>query len=488
MAINSIKFILFSLAVIILYYITPKKFRWITLLIASYMFYYLASGKLIIFILLSSFIIYLSALIMNGKEKKKKKTILLLSVFLNVLLLFLLKYFNYILSLFKVESVAGIIAPIGISYYTLQAISYVVDVYRGKYEPDKNFFKVSLFLTYFPIITEGPISRYDKLSKELFAVHELDYDNIKYGFVLILYGFFKKMVIADRCGIFVNLVFKGAYQGFAIFLAIALYTIQLYVEFSACIEIVSGISKILGINLDKNFERPFFSKSVQEFWRRWHITLGAWLKDYIFYPVSLSKANMKLNKFMRKKMKNNVGKVIIAAFPLFFVWIINGVWHGVGIKYVIYGMYYYLVMILGMLFKPVFDWLIKTLKINVKSFGFKLFSIIRTVLLVMLGMLIFKADSISSVFVILGNMFKPGSLSLFTKDFGIIDLVLVSLFVIFLVIKGIFEEKGVDVYQKLNNSNLIVQDALLIFTLLMIAIFGIYGNKYNPADFIYGGF
>lgn len=488
MAINSIKFILFCLIVLVLYFLSPKKDRWKILLLESYLFYYISCGKLIIFLLITSLSIYLASLYMKDKDKKNKKIVLISTILFNVLILFVLKYLNVFSGLFKLNSIFKFAIPLGISYYTLQAIGYITDVYRNKYKPESNFFKLSLFLCYFPLITEGPISRYDKLSKTLYEGKSIEYDNLKYGFYMILFGYFKKMVIADRCAIFVNDIFSKNVTGLPVFVAIILYTIQIYAEFSACMDIVIGFSKMLGIELESNFKRPFFSKDIQEFWRRWHVTLGAWLKDYIFYPISLSKINMNLNKKVRKKFKNNFGKVILAAFPLFFVWITNGVWHGVGVKYIFYGMYYYVLMILGLLLKPVFNLIIGKLKINTNSKYYKLFQILRTCLIVCIGMLIFRADSVGNAFNMFINIFKGNSISLINKDFCIIDYIIVILFIVIMIIKGLLEEKNIDVYKKIDGLNIVVKDLIFILVVLLIIVFGIYGPEYNVQDFIYGGF
>ena len=291
--------------------------------------------------------------------------------------------------------------PIGISYYTLEMISYLTDIYRKKVCSEKNYFKLLTFFTYFPKLIEGPISKYSVYKEKMFNKITFDYEKFKNAWVLIGYGFIKKLIVADRLGIFVDNVFSNNYTGIIGILGITFYTIQIYCDFSGCINIVSGVSELFGIELPINFNRPFFSKSIEEFWRRWHITLGEWLKEYIFYPISLSKMNMKVNKMVRKIKFKHISKFIMIAFPLFFVWLTNGIWHGASIKYVLYGLYYYVLMMLGVLLKPVFDYIIKIFKINTKVWSFKLFRILRTIIIVCIGMLLFRSETIEQFTIIL---------------------------------------------------------------------------------------
>ena len=303
MSYASIEFLLFVLVLVLIYYIFPKKHRYIVLLIGSLIFYYLFSGKYIIFILLSSVITYFSGKLIE-KYNDKRKLVLTLSILLNLSFLLVLKYNNFFGDIFRVVGInipyKKFILPIGISYYTLETISYLTDIYRKRMKAETNYLKVLLFLVYFPQIVEGPIANYSRLSKTLFNTEKFNYDNFVSSFVLIGWGFIKKLVIADRAGIFVSKVFENNYGGILLIVGILLYTLQIYADFSGCIDIVSGVSELFGVKLDENFKRPFFSKSIQEFWRRWHITLGTWLKEYIFYPISLSKLNMKLNLKLRK--------------------------------------------------------------------------------------------------------------------------------------------------------------------------------------------
>lgn len=488
MSYASVEFLLFVLVLVLIYYIFPKKHRYIVLLIGSLIFYYLFSGKYIIFILLSSVITYFSGKLIE-KYNDKRKLILTLSILLNLSFLLVLKYNNFFGDIFRVVGInipyKKFILPIGISYYTLETISYLTDIYRKRMKAENNYLKVLLFLVYFPQIVEGPIANYSRLSKTLFNTERFNYDNFVSSFVLIGWGFVKKLVIADRAGIFVSKVFENNYGGILLVIGVILYTLQIYADFSGCIDIVSGVSELFGVKLDENFKRPFFSKSIQEFWRRWHITLGTWLKEYVFYPVSLSKINMKLNLKLMKMKSKYLSKFIITAFPLFFVWFFNGMWHGASFKYVVYGLYYYVLMMIGILLEPILKKIISIFKVNTEVWSYKFFQAIRTILIVCFGMFLFRVDSFSQMSVMLHSKASTALFSLGLKkaDFA---LLIVGIFIMLIV--GVMQEFNINIREELQKQNLIFKWLVYYIIIFSIIIFGIYGKGYDAASFIYGGF
>lgn len=488
MSYASIEFLLFVLVLVFIYYVFPKKYRYIVLLIGSLIFYYLFSGKYIIFILLSSVITYFSGKLIE-KYNDKRKLILTLSILLNLSFLLVLKYNNFFGDIFRVVGInipyKKFILPIGISYYTLETISYLTDIYRKRMKAETNYLKVLLFLVYFPQIVEGPIANYSRLSKTLFNTEKFNYDNFVSSFVLIGWGFIKKLVIADRAGIFVSKVFENNYGGILLIVGILLYTLQIYADFSGCIDIVSGVSELFGVKLDENFKRPFFSKSIQEFWRRWHITLGTWLKEYIFYPISLSKINMKLNLKLMKMKSKYLSKFIITAFPLFFVWFFNGMWHGASFKYVVYGLYYYVLMMIGILLEPILKKIISIFKVNTEVWSYKFFQAIRTILIVCFGMFLFRVDSFAQMGVMLHSKASTALFSLGLKkaDFA---LLIVGIFIMLIV--GVMQEFNINIREELQKQNLIFKWLVYYIIIFSIIIFGIYGKGYDAASFIYGGF
>ena len=496
MSYTSLKFLVFILGLMVIYYLFPKKYRWNILLVGNLVFYAMMSGKLLIFAIISGIITYAGGILISKKENKKK-LFYLLSVLLVLGFLVVLKYNNFLSSIINpiISHISleipykKFILPIGISYYTLEMIAYLTDVYRKKYAYEKNPFKLLTFFTFFPKVVEGPISRYDEVKDSLFGENKFDYDKFRKAFVLIGYGFFKKLVIADRAGIFVDTFFKENHSGILTIMVIIMYTIQIYFDFSGCIDIITGVAELYGVKLPQNFNRPFFSKSISEFWRRWHITLGTWLKDYVFYPISLSKMNMKLNMKVRKFKNKHLSKFIIIAFPLFFVWFANGLWHGPSIKYISYGLYYYVLMMLGVLLEPVFTKLISLLKINTKVFSYKFFQIVRTTIIVMFGLFMFRCDTLKQTFEltktigIINNKIGLFKLGLSSADFIVI---IVGLLIVFGV--ELASELKIDVRSKLEEQNLIFRWIIYLLIIFSILIFGIYGKGYSASSFIYGGF
>ena len=488
MSYASIEFLLFVLVLVLIYYIFPKKHRYIVLLIGSLIFYYLFSGKYIIFILLSSVITYFSGKLIE-KYNDKRKLILTLSILLNLSFLLVLKYNNFFGDIFRVVGInipyKKFILPIGISYYTLETISYLTDIYRKRMKAETNYLKVLLFLVYFPQIVEGPIANYSRLSKTLFNTEKFNYDNFVSSFVLIGWGFIKKLVIADRAGIFVSKVFENNYGGILLIVGILLYTLQIYADFSGCIDIVSGVSELFGVKLDENFKRPFFSKSIQEFWRRWHITLGTWLKEYIFYPISLSKLNMKLNLKLRKMKSKYISRFIITAFPLFFVWFFNGMWHGASFKYVVYGLYYYVLMMIGILLEPVFKKIISIFKINTEVWSYKFFQALRTILIVCFGMFLFRVDSFKQMRLMIHS---KATASLFSLGLKKLDFALLMVGILVMLVVGVMQEFNINIRKELQKQNLLFKWLIYYIMIFSVIIFGIYGKGYDAASFIYGGF
>lgn len=518
MTILSFSFFLFAVILLLLYYLTPSKYRWIHLLIGSLVFYFYSSKWLIIFPILSTIVIYIigrligkkneenakikdleiaddEKKILKEKNKTQKKRFVFIGVILCLMCLVFTKYAGFILenvnSFFKIFNpdanltVSKLLIPLGISYYTLEAISYIVDVYRGKIPATKNILHLALYLLYFPKVIEGPISRFNDLAKNFFEENKLDFKNITIGLDLIMYGLFKKMLIADRAGIFANSAFSSTTGGLTTLLAMVLYTVQIYAEFSGCIDIVRGVSYLFSVKLPTNFRQPFFSKSIQEFWQRWHISLGAWIKEYVFFPISLSKMNTKVGKFCKEKLPAYLSKFITVAFPLFFVWIVNGIWHGASYKYVIYGMYYYLIMMLALLLKPLTDKLLD--KIKLKDGVLNTIRILRTILIVVVGMTLFRANTLSQFGNIMASLFNHNTDAL-AHGLVIIDFVILIVGNLLILIVSLLEEKKKISIENGFTSNPMCRALVYTFVLCSLVIFGIYGDGYDASEFIYGAF
>jgi len=225
------------------------------------------------------------------------------------------------------------------SFYTFHSVGYLMDVYRSKYPAEHNFCKYFTFISYFPHLLQGPFSRFDGLGKSIFEMHSFSYDRLCEGCARIVWGFFKKVVIADQLGVVVSAITQHYtnYTGTHIFMSIIFYGIQLYADFSGYMDIMCGFSHILGIKLSENFEQPYFARTIDDFWRRWHITLGHWFRDYVFYPVSMGKVAQQIGRRARGKWGPKMGKLVPGYYALIFVWTATGLWHGASWTFLIWG-------------------------------------------------------------------------------------------------------------------------------------------------------
>ena len=522
---NRLYIFLFLPLVVLLYNLTPKKYRYIVLIIASFAFFFAMSNKLIVFILLSIISIYTSGILMdktdnkkdetlkkckkeNKKEikekyKRKKKLILIITIIINVAFLFFFKYLNFfatnaniILKWLNVKysfQILHRLAPIGISFYTLEALSYIIDVYNDKIKAEKKILKLTLFLSFFPQIMEGPIARYSDTAEDLYEGAKATYKSFCFGYQRILLGLFKKLLIANRLNILVKIIFNEYmnYSSLSVILGVIGYTVMLYMEFSGTMDIVIGSGEIFGVKIPENFRQPFFSKNISEFWTRWHISLGLWFKDYIFYPVSLSKSMRKLTAKARKKLGNHFGPLISGTIALFTVWFLNGLWHGAGWTFLFFGMYHFFMILMGNIFEPLIIKICSKLHINRKNMLYRIFQSVKMTILVFIGELFFRAPTMKVAFEMLKRMFKfvpikTGeiiSLGLDTKDYIVLIISIVFIFII-----GLLKEKGHNIREEVSNKNIIVRWLIYYAFILIIIIFGAYGIGYIPVDPIYADF
>lgn len=521
-------FVIFLPVTLILYSVFPKNAKKYFLLAASIIFYWLISGNLVIYLFLSILSVHYFGLWLDRinvqktdavksaekserKELKKKYTaksrmVLLLAAVLHIGVLLVLKYspfftenINAIISLFKTSfrfEIPSFLQPLGISFFSLQAVSYLFDVYRGTIKADENIFRLGLFMSFFPQIVEGPICRYSQTANQLWNVEKIKYENLVLGLERFIYGLFKKIVIADRLNAPVKELFKhyDEYPGGLVLVAAVFYTIQLYCDFSGAMDAVMGVAQIFGIEMPENFKRPFFSKTISEFWQRWHITLGAWFKDYIFYPVTMSKPMKKLTSSARKKLGNHFGPLLAGSVALFCVWFCNGLWHGAGWHYIFFGMYHFVLILLGNMIAPLVSTVNKKLHINPESFLYRLIQIIRTSALVVIGEMFFRADSLKDGFAMVKKAvcdfsFLPLSEFLsgtFKISYGGIFALSISLVILFTV--SVINEKGINIRERLKSKNILLRWLILYAFIMFIFMFGAYGPDYVPVDPIYAGF
>ncbi|MBE5869770.1 MAG: MBOAT family protein [Lachnospiraceae bacterium] len=489
----SLSYGVFLLTGIVLYYSIPKKRQWIWLLLLGIFFYVHVSGKLTFFIAMSTLTSYLFGVFADVIRKKKpeeqQKRILKAALFIviagNVLVLFLLKLAasaNVWASRLHLTRFS-LWLPVGISFYTLQIVAYCVDVYRGKVEPQKNPAKYALFVTFFPQILQGPIPRYQELSKELFEGHDFQYRKIVSGLELMLWGFFQKLVIADRANIVVNRIYGEyeSYQGFLILLAGFLYSIQLYADFSGCVCIARGSAALFGIELGQNFEHPYFADSVADFWHRWHISLSQWLRDYVYIPLGGNR-------------KGNLRKYL----NIMLTFLVSGIWHGIGMHFIVWGCMHGACQVIGSILRPVRDWLVRKMSIDRNSFSHRLYKQSVTFVLVMLAWMVFRAESMAQVMGMFRNMFSVfnpwvlvnGELYLLGISGMEFRLLLFGIFLMWTVgmLQVKFHANGQGIRMVLEKQSLAFRWTLILLAIFAVLIFGVYGPGYDAAQFIYGGF
>lgn len=527
----SVQFPVFIFLVILIYFIVPKRWQWGVLLVTSYIYFFINSEWLVLVLFIQTLITFCTGMIMEksaeaDKEKlvsladtitkeekrkfeiesrKKRVRIMRMGVIPVLFALIFLKYYNFFA---ENISFAGrrfgivfppldLLLPIGISFYTLQAIAYMKDICNGKIHADTNLLKFMLFMSYFPQIAQGPIPRYKHLAGQLYESHDFDYARLSCGVQLMVWGFMKKMIIADRIAIPVGQIFDhpADYRGLILFFGAAAYWLQLYTDFSGGIDIVRGFSQVLGIELEENFLQPYFAVSVEDFWRRWHVTLGGFMRDYVFYPLSLSLSFSGLGKQFRKFFGNSLGKKIPAFFAMFFVYFLVGIWHGPQWKYVAFGLWNGIFIAGGILLSDFFARLKSLLKIDERLFSWRLFQMLRTTAIIAMGSFFSRAIGLKTAVIMIRSFFRKwydfafifdgtlNSLGIKTAEWFLLLIMVLLLFSVdYLHEKGIFIRgwiaKQGDIF------------AVLVFALAVAAvvIFGVYGPGYDAAKFIYQQF
>lgn len=495
MLFNSTQFLIFFPIVVILYYIVPKKARYLWLLAASYYFYMCWNAKYALLILTSTSITYASGLLLEWCKKqawaenkiiKAKKTCVALSFILNLGILVYFKYTNFLIetlnSLFEsihidlVMSTYDILLPVGISFYTFQALSYTMDVYRDDIYAEKNFFRYALFVSFFPQLVAGPIERSKNLLKQLAIPNKLIFDNVREGVLLMLWGFFLKIVVADRIAIYVDTVFGNytSYPGMYLLIAAFLFSIQIYCDFYGYSVIAMGTARVLGYQLMENFNAPFLATSVSELWTRWHISLSSWFRDYLYIPLGGNRKG-KARKFINKLI----------------VFLVSGLWHGANWTYVIWGGLNGLYQIIGELLMPLRNSFVRFLHIKRERFSHRLYQTFFTFCLFTFSFIFFRASSITSAFDIIysiltvhnplilvnGQLYQCG---LDSKNF---TLILIS--IILILIADICKYRNINLREVIVKQGMLFQCLIIICSILLILLFGIWGSDYNESNFIY---
>lgn len=530
MLFTSLRFIIFLVCLFLLYYLIPKKYQWMLLLVASYVFYAFAGPFYLIYILATTVTTYFVSRRMDALQeaqinylqenkaelsredrkaykagmKLKQRRWLVLCLVVNFGILAVLKYsdftilnINSVFDLIKIRTripVMGFVLPLGISFYTFQTMGYIIDVYREKYRSEKNILKLALFISFFPQLIQGPISRFDDLRQALFAGHPFNTQSISYGIQRILWGFFKKLVIADRLLVAVNTIVRSPeqYQGIYVVAGMFFYAIELYADFTGGIDIAIGAAELFGIRLRENFDRPYFSKSITEYWRRWHITLGTWFKDYMFYPISVSKSMLTLSKKSRAAFGDAVGKRIPVYIATIVVWFTTGIWHGAAWNFVVWGLLNCLVILVSQECIPLYNKFHDRFHVG-HTFWYQLFQMGRTFWLMAFLRTFDCYRNVPTTFRMYGTiltkwnfneLFQGGLMQL---GLSLSDYIVVALGAGLILGVSLAQRSG-SIRDKLAQRPLLIRYAACFTLFLAILILGAYGVGYDASQFIYSQF
>lgn len=499
MTFNSVEFLIFFPIVVLIYFMIPQRVKYLWLLVSSYYFYMSWNPKYAVLIALSTVLTWLGGIMIGvidlryaAVERKRRlyrKWCVAGCVILNLGILAFFKYYQFIFS--NIAGILGkigigvqipafdVLLPVGISFYTFQALSYTIDVYRGEIPPEKNLLKYALFVSFFPQLVAGPIERSKNLIRQIHESHYFDGERVTKGLLLMMWGFFKKLVIADRAALLVTAVYNDYvnYTGLQIAFATAIFAVQIYCDFSGYSDIAIGAAKVMGFDLMKNFDSPYYARSVSEFWRRWHISLTTWLRDYVYIPLGGNRCGK------WKKYRN-----IMVTFGL------SGLWHGASWNYVAWGCLNGFYQVIGDITGNVRQKLLRLLKINISCWSFHFFQGIITFLLVDFSWLFFRAASLKTALHMLlhgVHNFGPVSMLDTSKVFGINTLTLdeKDFFVLILaiVVLGIMDalKEKVHIRDWLLSQNMIFRYVIYYGILFFILIFGIYGPEFDASTFIY---
>lgn len=524
MSINSAVFLLFIAVAVCLYYCVPKKYRYLVLLGASAYFYLAYSVQAAAYLLATILLAYGSALLLGALHRREKAALsaegadrkavkrrgkrqrrLVLGGVL-VLNFATLAWFKYLDS--WLQDLNGLFAffgqgfsfrplelllPLGISFYIFQTSGYLIDVYRGKAEPVRNPLKLALFSCYFPQMIQGPINRFEELYPQLIRGNDFSADHLKYSIQLMLWGMLKKVFLADPLANAVAEIYDhyASYSGAVIFLGAALYCVQLYADFSGGTDFVRGVSQLFGVEMSENFRRPYFARSVDEFWRRWHISLGEWMKNYLFYPLALSGPLNRVGKRMRKLFGPRIGKLAAPCISTLIVFLVVGVWQGPGLSNIAYGLWNGGLMSLAMLCEPMLQKLGQRWKLTEERRWFRAFQVLRTCLLVIIGRYFSRASALGQAFGMLGRTvtaFGWSSLGLNTFTcFGLSgwDWLKLGLAAAVLLTVSLLQERGVQIRRSLAQKHWLVQFAVLFAAVLLLLVFVYLNTDYTAIAFVY---
>lgn len=496
MVFNSLNFLLFFPIVLMVYFLIPPKIRYLWLLIASYYFYMSWNAKYVVLLLFSTVVTYFSGLFIGRLDRseqldpvqktRNKKLCVAVCILLNLSILFLFKYLDMALSILNTVLAPmhlalpnpkfDLILPVGISFYTFQALSYTIDVYRRDVEPEANFLKYALFVSFFPQLVAGPIERSKNLLSQIVMPHFFQYDAMRDGFLLMIWGYFLKVVVADRIAIVVDTVYKypELFTGCYLIVATILFAVQIYCDFAGYSIIAMGAAEMLGFRLMENFDAPYLADSVADFWRRWHISLSSWFRDYLYIPLGGNRKG-KLRKYLN----------------LMIVFATSGLWHGASLHYVVWGCLNGFYQIIGAELMPVRNFIVERLHLHRDSLAHRAYKITFTFLLIAFALLFFRAERLTTAFVIIKNMvscWNPWILfdgSLYTLGLNRQNFQLMLVCILVLLIADLLKYKKVCVRAVILKQDFWFRCAVVVVSVTLILLLGIWGGGYDASTFIY---
>ncbi len=488
MLFNSVSFLIFFPIVVLICFILPQRVRWIWLLISSYYFYMSWNAAYALLLFLSTFTTWILALACEGAgdREKAKKGLIAAALVINLGILAYYKYFTFILT--NISAVLGrfnvsfnvpqfdVILPVGISFYTFQALGYAIDVYRGETKAERNFFRYALFVSFFPQLVAGPIERSKNLLRQMQEGSRLTYENLRLGFMMMLCGYFLKVVMADNIAIVVNSVYgdTAAHPGAYLILATVLFAFQIYGDFGGYSLIARGAARIMGFSLMENFNAPYLSRSVAEFWHRWHISLSQWFRDYLYIPLGGNR-------------KGTVRKY----FNVMVVFLLSGLWHGASWNFVIWGGLNGLFQVIEGIFKSASEKAAVFLRIRTDTASHGIFKVILTFILVDFTWLFFRAGSGGQAVDIIRSMvtdYNPWVLftdDLYTLGLGAKQFAVMVYSILAVLVLDIFKVRGVNLYSWVFRQQFWFRLCVYMLILWTILTFGAWGGGYNENTFLY---
>ncbi|MCR5302478.1 MAG: MBOAT family protein [Lachnospiraceae bacterium] len=495
MLFNSVEFIIFFPIVLAVYFIIPEKFKSIWLLIASYFYYMCWNAKYILLILASTLITYASGLLLEKSDnadvdesirKKRKNLVVAVSFLSNISLLFIYKYLDFTCEVinwitlhtgisFNIQA-PHLLLPVGISFYTFQALSYTMDVYRKETNAENNFIQYALFVSFFPQLVAGPIERSKNLLRQL-AVHaKFSFEDLREGVLLMLWGYFLKLVLADRIALLVDTVYGDYtnYPGWYVPVATMFFMVQLYCDFAGYSTIAIGAAKILGISLMENFNAPYMSSSVEEFWRRWHISLTTWFRDYLYFPLGGSRKGT-LRKYIN----------------IMIVFVVSGLWHGASVTYVVWGALNGALRVIGDILKPFRKAVAGHLHIDTDKLGAKVIGTIVTFMLLTFVFIFMRASTMADAVAIIKQVFTVNNFwilfdgSLFECGLDKNGFLLLLSMIAVLVVADLCKYRGIVIRNIILRQERWFRCLFIAIAILVIMTFGIYGPVYGSSAFIY---